>query len=121
VTALFLFVMPASYRLVSRIPEIIAKLDPETLQGVRDAADEIVEGAQERVKQVSGDLHDSIHVEIDGMETRVVAGNSKVWYGHIVEHGSVQQDAGPRPFLIPAYEAVRPSIEEIIGEELKNL
>jgi HK97 gp10 family phage protein len=118
-TALFLFVMPVSYRLVSRIPEIIAKLDPETLQGVRDAADEIVRGAQERVPVDSGALRDAIHVESKGMETRVVAGDSQAWYGHIVEHGSTT--APPRPFLIPAYEAVRPSIEEIIGDQLEDL
>jgi HK97 gp10 family phage protein len=119
VTALFLFAMPASYRLVSRIPEIIAKLDPETLQGVRDAADEIARGAQERVPVDSGALRDAIHVEAKGMETRVVAGDAEAWYGHIVEHGGTFQP--PHPFLIPAYEAVRPSIEEIVGEELKDL
>lgn len=105
--------------LKSRIPLIIAALDDAAIDGVKEAAEQIVETAKQRVPVVSGALRDAIHVETKGNEISVVAGDSDAWYGHIVENGSVSNP--PRPFLIPALESEREQIERIVGEKLRDL
>lgn len=90
------------------------------LEGVTDAADQIAENAKGRVRVESGDLQNSIHVEAEGSEVRVVAGDDKAWYGHIVEFGAATGQPA-QPFLIPAYEMARANIEKIVGEALKDL
>lgn len=105
----------------SRIPLIIADLDDTVLDGVIESAERIVLGAKERVPVDSGELRDAIHVEADrdAKSVSVVAGDGDTFYGHIVENGSVK--TGPRPFLVPAYEAERENLEDIVGEKLEEL
>ena len=103
----------------SRIPLIASELDDKLIEGVADLAQRVADGAQERVPVDSGNLRDAIHVETNGMEVRVVAGSREAFYGHIVENGSVRQP--PRPFLVPAFEALRPDLEKIVGESLGDL
>lgn len=105
--------------LKSRIPAIIADLDPKMREGVEALAERIVEGAQERVPVDTGTLRDAIHVETDDATIRVVAGNDDAFYGHIVEHGGVRTPA--RPFLIPAYEAERQKLTDIVGPYVKEI
>lgn len=105
--------------LTSRIPLIIAELDEKLIEGVEEIAEQIAEGARERVPVDSGALRDAIHVDVDGMEVSVVAGDDDAFYGHIVEHGGVHTPA--HPFLIPAYEAERPNLEEVVGKHLEDL
>jgi HK97 gp10 family phage protein len=105
--------------LKSRIPLIIAELDDKVREGVVEVAENIADGATERVPVDSGALRDAIHVETDENRVRVVAGNTEAFYGHIVEHGGVHTPA--RPFLIPAYEAERPKLEDVVGEHLEDL
>src|SRR5262245_43856584 len=89
----------------SRIPEIAAELAKQSNGGAKDLADAVSRGAKERVPVgATGDLKEAIHVTNEALgDWRVVAGDSKAWYGHIVEHGSVY--AAPHPFLLPAMEA----------------
>lgn len=103
----------------SRIPLIAAELDDKLIEGVTDLAQQVAEGAQERVPVDSGALRDAIHVETDGMEVRVVAGDREAFYGHLVENGSVR--VPPRPFLVPSLEARRTDLERIVGEPLGDL
>lgn len=113
--------------LKSRIPLIIGELDETLMEGVKEFAEAISEGAKERAPVDTGALRDAIHVEIDegsqlqrtGKSVRVVAGNDEAFYGHIVEHGGVHTPA--HPFLIPAYEAERPKLEDVVGEHLEDL
>lgn len=103
----------------SRLPLIAAQLDEKTLEGVVELGERVVDRAQERVAVESGDLRDSIHLEIDGNQVWIVAGDSKAYYGHIVENGGVFQPA--QPFLVPSFEEERGNLEELVGERLEEL
>ncbi len=103
----------------SRIPLIIGELRPKVLEAVEESAERIVEGAQRRVPVDSGSLREAIHVEAEGGQVAVVAGDDDVFYGHIVENGSVHTP--PRPFLVPAFEEERSALEDAIGEKLRDL
>lgn len=109
--------MPTTF--TSRIPAIIAALDDKLIEGVEEVAEAIADGARERVPVDSGALRDAIHVEVDGMEVSVVAGDDDAFYGHIVEHGGTRTPA--HPFLIPAYESERSRLEDIIGPHIEEI
>lgn len=96
----------------SRLPEIEVEL-PVLLDAVAKAvAEQIAEGAKERVPVDTGKLRDAIHVDHDGPGSyNVVAGDSSAFYGHIVEHGGVRQ--GARPFMVPAAEQTKPLVPAI--------
>jgi HK97 gp10 family phage protein len=97
--------MATSY---NRLPEIIARLQPEVDRAVQEAAKSVVDSAKARVPVNTGRLRDAIHVQVELEGVYVVAGNREAWYGHIVEHGSVKQP--PHPFLLPALEENRAEI-----------
>lgn len=107
--------------LKSRIPLIVADLSSEVLEAVVEGAEEIAQGAKDRVPVAEGTLRDAIHVEVDEDESRVsiVAGNTEAFYGHIIEHGSVKTP--PRPFLTPAYEAGRDGLLTGVADVLEDL
>lgn len=105
--------------LESRLPEIIAELPHEVGDALKEGADAIAEGAQERVPIETGALRDAIHVEETDGGYLVVAGDNDAFYGHIVEHGSV--NTPPRPFLIPAYEAEHESLISRVKDALDHL
>lgn len=96
--------------LTSRLPEITAALPPAVHAATLHGAEDVAEGARERVPVVSGRLHDAIHVEEIPEGAAVVAGDKEVFYGHLVEHGGAI-NRPPHPFLIPALEANRERIE----------
>jgi len=103
----------------SRIPRIIAELDPRVELVAREAAELIEKGAKERVPVQTGKLRDSIHVERDDAGWMVLAGDNEVFYGHIVEHGGNR--TAPRPFMVPALEQARPAVQKLIDRGLRNL
>ena len=105
----------------SRLGTIARKLDEEIDPGIRNAAEEISESAKSRVPVESGRLRDAIHVEKVGEgQYAVVAGDGHdVYYGHMVEFGTTHSAA--RPFLTPAYEAVRPHIDALVRAALRDL
>jgi HK97 gp10 family phage protein len=107
--------MPASY---NRLPEIIARLQPEVDRAVQEAARSVVADAKARVPVDTGRLRDAIHIEVDVDGVYVIAGDRKAWYGHIVEHGSVKQP--PHPFLVPALEDNRAAIIAAVGLALRR-
>jgi HK97 gp10 family phage protein len=94
----------------SRIPKIALELDPAVMAALDAGAHLVAEAAKERVPVNTGRLRDAIHVEHDGDDVAVVAGDTEAFYGHIVEHGSTY--VPPHPFLIPAMEANR---TEVVG------
>lgn len=130
-------------KLTSRIPLIIASLDDTMLEGILEVADRIAEGARQRVADAppyGEGLIEAIHVEtgadlvksseigfgavqeaedLAGNAVAVVAGDSEHFYGHFLENGTSRTP--PRPFLIPAYEAERDSLEAVIGEKLEDI
>jgi HK97 gp10 family phage protein len=90
----------------NRFPQIIAKLAGNSEAVVRLSAEQIARSAQDRVPRDTGALHDSIHTEDTDEGTYVVAGGDEgVFYGHMIEFGTV--DSPAHPFLIPAAEAER--------------
>jgi HK97 gp10 family phage protein len=97
-----------SYR--SRIPKIAADIPDEIDAVMLAGAQRIARQAKSRVPVDEGHLRDAIHVEkADGGDGyAVIAGNRKVFYGHIVEHGGAHN--GARPFLVPAFEQERATI-----------
>lgn len=106
----------------SRLPRIIAELEPALDEAMATAALMVAEQAKMRVPVETGRLRAAIHVERTGpAKYAVVAGDSEhnVFYGHIVEHGGVHQPA--QPFLIPALEASRNDAKAIASEALRTL
>lgn len=87
---------------------------------MRLVAEAIDAGAKGRAPVATGALRDAIHTEkrAEGSYA-VVAGDSKVFYGHLVEHGTTKAPA--HPFLIPAAEAERNNIPEIVRHSLEDL
>jgi HK97 gp10 family phage protein len=103
----------------SRLQQIARSLPAEVAPALRNVAEEIEVQAKERVPVDTGDLRAAIHVEDIDDGYAVVAGNHDVYYGHIVEHGSVKTPA--RPFLEPALESVRDNIDDLIRAALRDL
>lgn len=104
----------------SRIPTVMTLLEARLEAVAEKAADEVVAEAQRRVPYKSGNLHDAIHKEAGPLpgEYVVLAGDSEVFYGHLVEHGTVK--TGAQPFLIPAAEDVKDNIDSISREALSG-
>lgn len=105
--------------LKSRLPQIAASLDPKVTAAMRAGAETIESEAKARVPVASGDLRDAIHVEVDGDDVYVIAGDDQVFYGHLVELGTTLVPA--RPFLIPALEARRETVVAAVAAALKGL
>lgn len=104
----------------SRLPRIARELDSQLEPALREIAVRIAVGAKARVPVDTGALRDAIHVErVDESTYLVVAGNGDVYYGHMVENGTVRE--APRPFLIPAAESARDNIDEAARRALGNL
>ena len=109
--------MPAKVK--SRLPQIIVAIDPKVTAALTVGAEGIAERAKQRVPVATGRLRDAIHVEQDGDDVAVVAGDSDVWYGHLVEHGT--SSAPAQPFLLPAAEERRNEIKAAVVAVLKTL
>lgn len=105
--------------LKSRFPAIAVALPEVVERALKVGAEQIADSARARVPQRSGALHDSIHVDTESEGVYVVAGDSAVFYGHIVEHGSV--NTPPRPFLIPAFEENRTEVVGLVDAALSRL
>lgn len=83
-------------------------------------AQAIVTGAKARVPVNSGKLRNAIHTDHHGIgEVEVIAGDTDVFYGHIVEHGGVNH--APHPFLTPAMEQARGAIAGLGQKVLRSL
>lgn len=103
----------------NRFPQIIAGLNPTVTAAVYAGAKVIEREAKERVPVDSGDLRSAIHTERGGNDVRVIAGDSSVFYGHLVENGTTRTP--PRPFLVPAVEASRAEVLALVNGALKRL
>ena len=104
--------------LQSRLPEIIAALDPAVHAATIAGGEMVAEDAKRRVPVVTGDLRDAIHVETTPEGAAVIAGDNKVFWGNFVEHGT--SHSAPHPFLIPALEDNRQSIEQVVADAIRR-
>ncbi len=109
--------MPAV--LHTRFPQIVRELRPRVEKAVEEGAELIAREAKSRVPVESGDLRDAIHVDDDPQGSVVVAGTDEVFYGHMVEFGTSHSAASP--FLVPAGEAKRSEIDNLIKAALRRL
>lgn len=109
--------MPATLK--SRLPEIELALEGRTRVGLEHAAIGIVARAKELVPvgYYAPHLREAIHYEEEPEGYRVIAGDTKTFYGHMIEFGTVKQP--PRPFLLPAASAVL--VMESVGASLAEL
>ncbi len=103
----------------SRLPEIARRLDDVAQEAVRQRAELIAAEARSRVPVNTGRLRNAIHVEQQDDMIRIVGGDGDAWYGHLVEFGTKRH--GPRPFLLPAYEAHKPKLREAARRAIGRL
>lgn len=114
--------MPATLR--SRIPQIVAALDPRVDAAVKAGAHVIAERAKERAPDAppQGEgLVEAIHVEDSDQSAGylVVAGDKENFHGHFLEFGTVKM--GAQPFLIPAAEEGREEVAGLVSAALRKL
>lgn len=108
-----------SVTLKSRLPQIEREIAADVPRAIGLGVERIVQDAKSRVPVLSGALRDSIHLDKTTSGWAVIAGNSKVYYGHMIEHGTTYSP--PRPFLIPALEAQKQEIESLVKAALRRL
>lgn len=92
-----------SVKVKSRIPEIASEMPHAVKVALEDGAHLIAQEAKQRAPDAppyGEGLVEAIHVEEEPEGFYVVAGDSDVFYGHLVEHGT--SHSAPRPFLIPS-------------------
>lgn len=113
-----------SATLKSRLPEIAAELRPRVSAAIKEGAQAVATDAQDRVPVGPPDVHlrDNFHVtRLGPAEYEVSVGDRAggPFYAHMVEHGT--SHAAPRPFLIPALEANRSNVEQLVRASLVSL
>lgn len=112
-------------KLNSRLPEIEASMRAATTRSVRAGADLVAARAKTRAPDAppyGEGLVEAIHVEKPANTTytyAVVAGDEDVFYGHMVELGTVR--SAPRPFLIPALEESAQEVVAMVHKALGRL
>lgn len=89
----------------SGIPRKLSGLAARVEAANKRTADRVADRAKQNVPRATGALHGSIRTVKASGGYVVRAGNRNVFYGHLVEFGTVKMPA--RPFLVPAAEAER--------------
>lgn len=109
--------------LKSRLPQIAAELRPRVSAAVKAGAELVAADASDRAPDAppyGQGLVQAIHAERAGpAEYAVVAGDDDVFYGHLVEFGTVHSAA--QPFLIPAMEAREDEAVDLVRAALRSL
>lgn len=100
-----------SVSLTSRIPAIVAEMQPKAALAVSKAVTDVEAYAKGVVPVDTGNLRASIQGESSGLQGRVNVGAD---YGIYVEFGTYKMAA--QPYLTPAAEFVRPSFEAAMGQ-----
>lgn len=110
----------ARVTLASRFPEIAAEMRPRISAALRMGAEEIASGARLRVPVNTGNLRDSIEVKRGGAgQWKVAAGDQRTFYAAMVEFGTAHAPA--HPYMIPAAEAGKDHVEELVSVVLRQL
>jgi len=114
--------MPAAVTTRSRIPAIIAELQPLMESAIEPAAELIAVRARVRAPDappIGEGLVSAIHTDTQPEGVYVVAGDDEHWYGHFLEFGT--RHSAPHPFLIPALEESRAEAVALGREALRHL
>ena len=104
--------------LKSRLPAIAAELHGLVEAALQPGAHLIADAAKQRAPVETGELRDAIHVDTQPEGVYVIAGDNKVFWGHLVEHGT--SHSAPEPFLVPALEANRKAVVKLAKQALKR-
>lgn len=105
--------------LTSRIPEITVEIELIARETEDVGADAVMADAKARVPVRTGALRDAIHKDRQSDGVYVVAGDTEAFYGHMVEHGTSRTP--PHPFLVPAVEENRATVEQYARARLRGL
>lgn len=109
----------------NEFPRIIARLTPQVDAAVGMGAGLIANEAGRRAPVGDPDVHlsESIKAKRTGLaEWRVVVGGrgkGEVFYGHMVEFGTVHSSA--QPFLVPAVEDKKVEVLGLVNAALRRL
>lgn len=107
----------------SRFPQIILELPARGDAAAKLIAERIEQAAKRRAPDrppIGEGLVDAIHTERQGVGTyAVIAGDDDVFYGHLVENGTVH--SAPHPFLVPALEESRDVAQAVALEAFRGL
>lgn len=107
--------MVAAKIVFNDLPRLRGELRQRAGAAIRKAAHDIEAGAKNVVPVDTGNLKNSIQTTMEGDLTAVVG--THVEYAPYVEYGTRRMAA--RPYLGPAAEAVRPSLEAAMKDLLK--
>ena len=114
-----------SATLKSRLPQIAAELRPKVSAAVKQGAKLVSDDARARVPIGPPEVHlrDHFHVtRLGGAEYEVSVGGREgddPFYAHMVENGTTHSP--PQPFLVPALEAHREDVEDLVRVALGSL
>lgn len=98
----------------NRLPELQGQLRQRASVAIRKAAHDVEARAKDIVPVDTGNLKNSIQTAMESDLTAIVG--THVEYAPYVEYGTRKMAA--RPYLGPAAEAVRPSLESAMKELL---
>ncbi len=107
--------MVAAKIVFNDLPKLRGELRQRAGAAIRKAAHDIEAGAKNVVPVDTGNLKNSIQTTMEGDLTAVVG--THVEYAPYVEYGTRRMAA--RPYLGPAAELVRPSLEAAMKELLR--
>lgn len=97
--------MATSRDLRRTLDRLATDLEQELGWAVRDEAADVREDERSWVPVLTGELHDGIDFEVDGLTARVGIFDTGLWWAIYIENGRKNADA--QPFVTPAYEASR--------------
>jgi len=117
-------------RLIARLERASDRIDSETVEGLNQVADRIVEDAKATVRVDTGSLQKSIrkqhhvsqgHIHSIGVSAGGYIVNPKtgrlVDYARYLEYGTSRMP--PRPYMTPALEQNRPFLVLVLRDRLK--
>ena len=117
-------------RLIARLGRASEKIDPETVDGLNQVADRIVEDAKATVRVDTGSLQKSIrkqhhisqgHIHSIGVSAGGYIANPKtgriVDYARYLEYGTSRMP--PYPYMTPALEQNRPFLVLVLRDRLR--
>jgi len=111
-----------SATLKSRLPEIAEELRPKVSAAIKEGAQLVAAEARVRVPIGPPEVHIKNDIRVTRVgpaEYAVLAGDDNTFYGHMIEWGT--SHSAPRPFLVPALEANRQTVETLVAAALRTL
>lgn len=112
--------------ILDKLQEIGANVGKLENQALKKAAEPVLEDAKANVPVDTGKLQEHLDIgdvkKKDGVKYINIgitkSDNSKVFYGKFIEFGTTKMAA--RPFLAPAFERNKDTVENIIADNLKE-